>query len=322
MQIDLFREFITLAEELNFHTAASRLNITQSTLSKHISQLEREYGAALFRRDRFGVALTGTGAVLLESARVISEEYERSRGLVASSAQRTSLFVSGELDNPNIVETVSRAVDIFTRKFPSCTPSFLPFPTAALDAHIAGLLSGDADVTVLKFDKRALAERPDAKLFCCRVIKKLQVYAMMSPRNPLAAKKGLHLADLAGCTFTRLVGPRFTPSWKVLERQLHRANLPFSTAPVAANSTLDCLNLDLRSEVLLTPDFTFAPRANMAGRAVSVPIDPAELGLDLCALSLKGHQEELVDGFVEAMARACDEREGAGTRQPSSPGEG
>ena len=307
MQIDLFREFVTLAEELNFHTAASRLNITQSTLSKHISQLEREYGTALFRRDRFGVALTGTGAVLLESARVISEEYERSRGLVASSAQRATLFVSGELDNPNLVETVSRAVDIFTRKFPSCTPSFLPFPTAALDAHIAGLLSGDADVTVLKFDKRALAERPDAALFRCWVIKKLQVYAMVSPRNPLAARKELHLADLAGCTFTRLVGPRFTPSWKVLERQLHRANLPFSTAPVAANSTLDCLNLDLRSEVLLMPDFTFSPKANAAGRAVSVPIDPTELGLDLCALSLKDHREELVNGFVEAMAQACEE---------------
>ena len=307
MQIDLFREFVTLAEELNFHTAASRLNITQSTLSKHISQLEREYGTALFRRDRFGVALTGTGAVLLESARVISEEYERSRGLVTSSAQRATLFVSGELDNPNLVETVSRAVDIFTRRFPSCTPSFLPFPTAALDAHIAGLLSGDADVTVLKFDKRALAERPDAALFRCWVIKKLQVYAMVSPRNPLAARKELHLADLAGCTFTRLVGPRFTPSWKVLERQLHRANLPFSTAPVAANSTLDCLNLDLRSEVLLMPDFTFSPRANAAGRAVSVPIDPTELGLDLCALSLKDHREELVNGFVEAMAQACEE---------------
>lgn len=307
MQIDLFREFVTLAEELNFHAAARKLNMTQSTLSKHISLLEREYGAALFKRDRFGVSLTGTGAVLLESARIISEEYEKSLELVSKSAQRTTLFVSGELDNPGTVETVSKAVNIFTRKFPSCAPSFVPSSTAVLDAHISGLLTGEIDLVVLKFDRRALAERPDAQQFSCRLIKKLPVCAMVSPRNPLASKDWLHLADLAGCTFTRLVGPRFSPAWKVMERQLHRANLPHSTMPVVANSTLDFLNLDLRSEVLLIPAFTVAPQANIAGSAVSIPIDPAELSLDLCALSLKGHHDDLVEGFVEALMQAYED---------------
>ena len=77
--------------------------------------------------------------------------------------------------------------------------------------------------------------------------------------------------------------------------------------PVAANSTLDFLNLDLRSEVLLIPAFTIAPQANIAGRAVSIPIDSAELSLDLCALSLKGHHDDLIEGFVEALVQAYED---------------
>ena len=52
MHVELFGEFVVLAEELNYHAAARRLNVAQSTLSKHIATLEREYGTALFVRDR------------------------------------------------------------------------------------------------------------------------------------------------------------------------------------------------------------------------------------------------------------------------------
>ena len=37
MHIEYYAEFIVLTEELNFHTAAERLHISQSALSKHIA---------------------------------------------------------------------------------------------------------------------------------------------------------------------------------------------------------------------------------------------------------------------------------------------
>ena len=48
MEIAVLREFVSLAENLNFSTTAKRLFITQSTLSRHIAALEHELGCRLF----------------------------------------------------------------------------------------------------------------------------------------------------------------------------------------------------------------------------------------------------------------------------------
>ena len=47
MNIETCREFIELAQCLNFTKAAGNLNITQPALSKHMLALEKEFGIEL-----------------------------------------------------------------------------------------------------------------------------------------------------------------------------------------------------------------------------------------------------------------------------------
>ena len=68
MKIHLFREFITLAETLNFTKAAEKSCITQPVLSRHIKELEDFFGTPLFLRDTHGVKLTSAGELLLSEA--------------------------------------------------------------------------------------------------------------------------------------------------------------------------------------------------------------------------------------------------------------
>lgn len=73
METTYLHEFAKVAECGSFTAAARELHLTQSTLSKHVALLEREFGADLFVRDRSGVSLTEAGGVLYAQARQVEK---------------------------------------------------------------------------------------------------------------------------------------------------------------------------------------------------------------------------------------------------------
>ena len=76
MEINYLKEFIVLAETLNFAEASDRLYTTQSTLSKHIRKLEDELGYLLFDRTTRKVSLSELGAEFLGYAQKIVDVHE------------------------------------------------------------------------------------------------------------------------------------------------------------------------------------------------------------------------------------------------------
>jgi len=61
MDLDLARTFLTVYETGNFNRAADLLNITQSTVSSRIQNLEEQLGQMLFQRSRAGTEPTAAG---------------------------------------------------------------------------------------------------------------------------------------------------------------------------------------------------------------------------------------------------------------------
>lgn len=75
MNFDYLREFLDLANTLNFTKSASNLQMTQSTLSRHIAAMEKEIGAPLFVRSTSKVKLTQNGRLLYERSSALLSDY-------------------------------------------------------------------------------------------------------------------------------------------------------------------------------------------------------------------------------------------------------
>ncbi len=69
MDTELARTFLAVAASGNFVAAASRLHVTQSTVSARIQTLETTLGATLFQRGRNGAELTASGKRFLRHAK-------------------------------------------------------------------------------------------------------------------------------------------------------------------------------------------------------------------------------------------------------------
>jgi hypothetical protein len=71
LRLDLLMTFLVVADELHFTQAARRLFLSQSGLSRRISQLEDVVGATLVLRTTRSVELTAAGLALLPYARAM-----------------------------------------------------------------------------------------------------------------------------------------------------------------------------------------------------------------------------------------------------------
>ena len=118
MKIELrqIRQFLAVAETLNFRRAAEHLALAQPALSRGIQLLEHQLGVSLFRRNNRRVELTPAGAVFVKGCHTLMEDLEETVRQ-ARKAQRgelgtlaigyTDFAISGVL--PHLLDGFRRA---------------------------------------------------------------------------------------------------------------------------------------------------------------------------------------------------------------------
>ncbi len=85
VELRLWRQFATLAEELHFGRAAQRLHMTQPPLTQAIAQLEKTLGVRLFDRTKRSVQLTAAGQTLLPLAHDLLQRARDLAGLARAA---------------------------------------------------------------------------------------------------------------------------------------------------------------------------------------------------------------------------------------------
>lgn len=82
MDINQLNCFISVARNLNFSEAARQNFVSQSTVSRYVSELEKDFGVKLFTRNHRDVMLTNEGKVLLPYALEIMEALQKAKSVI------------------------------------------------------------------------------------------------------------------------------------------------------------------------------------------------------------------------------------------------
>jgi DNA-binding transcriptional LysR family regulator len=118
MELRHLRYFVTVAEELHFGRAATRLSIVQPSLSQQIQQLEHELGFPLLHRTKRIVELTDAGKVfLLEAKQVLAQVQEAKRAAQRAYRGEMGRLVVGYISS-STSDLLPMMLRVYRERFP------------------------------------------------------------------------------------------------------------------------------------------------------------------------------------------------------------
>ena len=195
MELEYFNEFIVFAKYLNISKASRKLLISQSTLSHHISALEKELGVPLVNRTQ-PMTLTSAGRALVRQTSEWLKTYDTIVENVRNAAQQTmDLCVCMDDTRTSAQHSLYAALFRFSKLHP--------------EVYVRRLACADST---------ALAALKDPRMDCVGVIMcpipsdldngvvyhrvpalyPNHLYVWMGKSHPLAKKKTLRWKDLNG----------------------------------------------------------------------------------------------------------------------------
>ncbi len=187
VELRQLRYFVTVAEELHFGRAAKRLHMTQPPLSQTIFALEAMLGAALFDRNRRGVALTTAGTALLPEARRLLAQADELPGLVKRAAQGQT----GKLSLAFVSSADYSVLPPMLRDYRAAYPQVqITLQEATSDLQLEELLNDRIDAGLLI---PPLPDKAKAELSYLPILKEPLI--LVSPAD-LPELRGKHKANL------------------------------------------------------------------------------------------------------------------------------
>lgn len=190
MDTELLKEFVMLAKYLNFRETAERLNLSQPTLSRHISQLEADLQTQLFERGKQFVRLTTIGQAFLPQAQKVIDSVDAAMACISDLRKGHTGQLTVGYKLPYGVSVWGMTLGAFTERYPEIV----------LDAHnlsnfmeiTEGLTSEKLDVVML------LDTGVFAKNFRAVQVADIPLCAVVNEDSDLAQHSELHCSDLNG----------------------------------------------------------------------------------------------------------------------------
>lgn len=301
--IDLrqLRQFVAVAEELNFRRAAERLRMSQPPLSQTIKNLEDELGTPLFNRTRRKVELTQPGRVLLDQAHRVLSQMDRALAAARGAAQG----MIGRLSVGFVPSLAYELLPAILREFRANHP--------AVDLHLEEMVTVDQTDALLQRRVDVALHRPPtffARGILQETLMRERLIAALPAEHSLAGKKTVRLKDLSEESFL-LIPPRWGTGYhtRVLDACQEAGFVPRVVQEPKYMHTIVGL-VAAGIGVALVPN-TMANLTPMGSIYRDLADRTAALSIDLGAAWHESDTSPVLHAFLDA-ARAVGKRYGAG----------
>ena len=297
MEISLIREFIVLAQTLNYTKAADILHVTQPTLSKHIVAMERELGCSLFERDRRRVELTDAGNVFATAAVQITDAYDDACRKIEDIKTADPIRVNGILFDNSIASIISIAATFLSGEGHSPvvygdTSDKYPFEE---------LIDGDIDIALGFAD----LERLDEFGLAYAPLLRSRFVALVSLDSPLAHRKDVSMDDLRTYRFVKYVDRYAEGGWRNIEHVCHEHGfIPHTRAIVGRSSMNYCaISLGTDDVAILQASMPQLKYLSDFARVKILPVTDDDAAFQVYALYKKSNLDR-VKPVLDAYTRA------------------
>lgn len=280
--------FYTVAKRLNFTKAATDLFITQPAVTKHIQELESQFGTALFDRRGSKVSLTPAGQVLYGHAESIMAIYRQIEFDINALSQQLGgglrLGASSTIAQYLIPPVLAR----FGQRTPEVSLSLVSGNTEQIEQ---ALLQNDIDLGLVEgrthhSDIRYTPFVKDELVLVCRA------------DHPLADRDEISLDELR--TIPLVLRERGSGSLEIVEYALRKAGLKESDLTVSMHlGSTEGIKAYLSSSSSMAFVSIFALSDELRNGSLRV-LDVADLSIqrDFYAIQLQGISEGLADVFM------------------------
>ena len=153
MQLDIesLRVLLTVLDTGGMTSAAERLHMGQSAVSRKVQRLEERAGQPLLIRDGHDLRPTRAGRALLPDAKAMVELHDKAAARLSSSdlEGHVSLSSNGEID----MEQIAALLGAFRRRHPATTVQFAVDHSGSIPEWVA---AGEVDVAIFQVADAAL----------------------------------------------------------------------------------------------------------------------------------------------------------------------
>ncbi len=299
MRIDHLEEFVALARFLSFTETASKLNMSQPTLSKHINSLERELKVPLFSRNGSSLALTKAGKLVLPHAFEILEARKQMTIAAKQGASMLTprLSIGGNVGLKTVLERINLMASRFTQKYGI---DIIEMNDIETDPRASINLNCDSapDFLFLYLDETDEAEEDTEVQSVARV----PLAVVINKDHRLASRESVTLDDLSSETFIKLEGNYVSGSWRFIEAACLDAGFTPICRHVYFPRVTDFLKItfNMKNEILvLTTDYVEQYSAFISDNCVAVPIDDPRAFMPLAVMYSMSNNNPLIDEALE-----------------------